>query len=735
VLAGLNGPVNAMVEWDPDGAGPLPPVLVVGGQFTVAADQNVQNLAAWDGAHWSSVSTGVNNTVSALAVAPNNDLIVGGSFTAAGSVPANRIARWNGSAWSAYGAGLDNSVYSVAVMPNGDVVAGGFFTQGGIANRIARWNGSAWTALGTGMGPSGSSVTALLAMPNGDLIAGGNFTTAGGVTVNEIARWNGSTWSALGGGMTPVGIGGVHSLVLMPNGDIMAGGQFFYADGNLVYGIARWNGSAWANLRSGVFNQGQGGTWNGDVRSMVVLPNGDLAAAGQFVSAGGVTSRSVARWDGTDWQAYSATTPNYVVNAIVRRASGDLVVGGVGGVAVWNGAAWANLDGQASTVFDGSVTLLTAMSNGGFVAGGTFIHIGGATFNQLAQWQTESWRPLGVGMSAGGTVNALAGLPDGSVLVGGNFGLIGGIEAFNIARWDGTNWYALGSGVNGGVNSIAVLADGRVLVAGGFSTAGGVAANRLAVWNGSSWTAFGGAGPSGGGSDVLCTLVMPNGDLFIGGTFTFIDGVSANRIARWDGSVWHALSSGINNAVLRMTAFHGDVIATGQFTSAGGWPMYNSITRWNGSDYVQVPVTNTGDIGPIATLSNGDLLVGSASNGNGIKRWDGTNWTTVGTPGANGSDNFHVYALAGLASGDIVAGGDFTKMNGRPAASFARYAVPSADYNRDGSVGTDADIDAFFACLSGQCCPQCTPDFNGDGAVGTDADIEAFFRVLSGAPC
>jgi autotransporter-associated beta strand protein len=60
-----------------------------------------------------------------------------------------------------------------------------------------------------------------------------------------------------------------------------------------------------------------------------------------------------------------------------------------------------------------------------------------------------------------------------------------------------------------------------------------------------------------------------------------------------------------------------------------------------------------------------------------------------------------------------------------------------SDFNGDGSVGTDADIESFFACLSGDCCPTCPPnaDFNCDGGVGTDADIESFFRVLSGGPC
>ncbi len=62
----------------------------------------------------------------------------------------------------------------------------------------------------------------------------------------------------------------------------------------------------------------------------------------------------------------------------------------------------------------------------------------------------------------------------------------------------------------------------------------------------------------------------------------------------------------------------------------------------------------------------------------------------------------------------------------------------TADFNGDGDVGTDADIEAFFACLAGSCCPTCYAggaDFNGDGDVGTDADIEAFFRVLAGSPC
>lgn len=62
----------------------------------------------------------------------------------------------------------------------------------------------------------------------------------------------------------------------------------------------------------------------------------------------------------------------------------------------------------------------------------------------------------------------------------------------------------------------------------------------------------------------------------------------------------------------------------------------------------------------------------------------------------------------------------------------------TVDFNCDGDVGTDGDIEAFFACLVGHCplspCTN-TADFNRDGDSGTDADIEAFFVVLAGGSC
>jgi hypothetical protein len=76
--------------------------------------------------------------------------------------------------------------------------------------------------------------------------------------------------------------------------------------------------------------------------------------------------------------------------------------------------------------------------------------------------------------------------------------------------------------------------------------------------------------------------------------------------------------------------------------------------------------------------------------------------------------------------------------DGTLAALRVTPVCGSADFNCDGDVGTDSDIESFFACLAGTCpsapCAS-SADFNGDGDVGTDADIEAFFRVLAGGTC
>ncbi|MCC7065845.1 MAG: hypothetical protein IT456_23765, partial [Planctomycetes bacterium] len=45
---GVDGTVSATATWDPDGAGPATPVLVVAGEFTLAGSVLANNIATWD---------------------------------------------------------------------------------------------------------------------------------------------------------------------------------------------------------------------------------------------------------------------------------------------------------------------------------------------------------------------------------------------------------------------------------------------------------------------------------------------------------------------------------------------------------------------------------------------------------------------------------------------------------------------------------------------------------------
>src|SRR5262245_22569912 len=47
-LPGTNGVVRASTLWDPDGAGPLRHMLIIGGKFTIAGSVQVKNIAAYD---------------------------------------------------------------------------------------------------------------------------------------------------------------------------------------------------------------------------------------------------------------------------------------------------------------------------------------------------------------------------------------------------------------------------------------------------------------------------------------------------------------------------------------------------------------------------------------------------------------------------------------------------------------------------------------------------------------
>jgi cytochrome c peroxidase len=136
---------------------------------------------------------------------------------------------------------------------------------------------------------------------------------------------------------------------------------------------------------------------------------------------------------------------------------------------------------------------------------------------------------------------------------------------------------------------------------------------------------------------------------------------------------------------------------------------------------------------PVNGLVSHDNLVASiAADGTGV----GTaHWRLLSNLVRGGDVLYAQWSVSdagapgGVALSAVARVPVFCGSNGCPAP------CGSADFDGDGDVGTDADVEAFFACLSGNCCVGCGVDFNGDGDVGTDADIESFFRVLGGGSC
>ena len=417
-LPGTYGPTHAATMWDPDGAGPKAPVVVLGGGFEIAGRSAAHNIVTYDPATgiWAPLGSGLDGDVFALTTLPNGDLVAGGGFLTAGSVTVNHIARFDGSTWSSLGSGpaagplgLSSTVLALFPLANGDVVAAGFFATAGAASsdNIARWNGATWSALCTGLN---SAVTCLVALPDGTLVAGGSFTMAGGVSANGIARWDGSNWTALGAGVSG---GSVHALAILPNGDLVACGSFTMAGAVAASRIARWDGTAWSPLGVGL-SVGLGGGTSAWALALAAMPDGDLVVGGNFTMAGGMPANCIARWDGSNWSPLGLGTNRSVVS-LATLPNGDLVAGGAftmaGGnpadyLARWNGGSWSPLGGQ----MDDWVLTLASLPNGNLAVGGAFVVVDDEVTAYVAQLATTcpaTAESYGMGCVGAGGVNQL----------------------------------------------------------------------------------------------------------------------------------------------------------------------------------------------------------------------------------------------------------------------------------------------------------------------------------------
>ncbi len=808
-----SGEFRAAALFDPDGPGAAAPLLVVGGDFSLPASggSSIDDLASWDGVSWQRVfPLFAQGFVRALKVfdfdgaGPNPPrLVIGGQFSFL--IGSNNVCVWNGQTLVPLAQGVSGIVNAIETHdPDGDgplpeelFIAGQFSSSGSvpIQSRVAKWNGTAWEDSGT---MSASTANALASVDlNGDA-PGGRFLVAGGSlapqgTPSNVAILNGTEWLPAGTGLN----GEVRSLALADldaEGPapvrLLACGAFnnsgpvtnlrgqAYFDGTRWQPIAPLNQQGFASTGRavGVFDPDGPGPLPAQVflAGSIRLPGDQLPHALVRLEAGAWIPVVSQPFGGevfamTSLQLPGSQNPIMLTLGNLMRTTTPAVTLRIG---VWDGQSIASFGRGLSANVN---ALLSASIDGQnrVIASGGFAGIPGANINGVAAFDGEGWTALG-----GSFVSAPYVLgshdPDGTgpaepyIVAGGTFTEVpGGAAAPYVARWNGTAWEAMGAGLPSfprGFASFDPDADGPalplLLATGGVVSGGPGTPNALYAWNGSDWSATAVFTSSNGPALVEdVTTFDPDGpgplprQVVVVGFFNRVNNVLVSNCAAFDGNIWRPMSTGFESNPLSVFTWDrfGDgrevVLATGISTTAGGVPV-RGVAMWNGtswaplgngfgvsqSGYQNYPsafaVFDPDDDGPAPNLLHaiGGFSEADGLPAAGIARWNGQTWEALGaglTP-ATGT------AIAVLAATDerparLCVGGRFVGAGGRASAYFAQFGAVAccpADFNADGYVNSN-DLFEFLGAFFSS---HADADVNADGFINTSD----FFDVLAG---
>lgn len=283
---------------------------------------------------------------------------------------------------------------------------------------------------------------------------------------------------------------------------------------------------------------------------------------------------------------------------------------------------------------------------------------------------TPSWL-LPEGLGVDGDIHcALAWDPDGvgpigpQLVLGGTFARCGGTAANRLVAIDvasRTVW-PLGFGANGTVRSLAVGSGNELFIGGSFTVVDGVPATGVARYQAGSWQACG-AGVSVAAGGPVAMVVRANGELVVAGRFASAGGIAVENVARWNGSAWSALGAGLQaddtwtslgqtGGVRELFDTPAGLVAVGLFDASGSTPA-QSVATWNGSAWQAVgAVASANSVLRIdgCVLAGGELWVAGATFfGSFLRSWDGVVWTDVTQP-ANAAN-----LLTTAANGDVLA--------------------------------------------------------------------------------
>ena len=340
---------------------------------------------------------GADGTVTTLAVQADGKILVGGNFNFLRGERRDSIGRLNtdGTLDETFTApGINGTVNALAVQADGKIVVGGRFTQVGSVTRnyIARLNpdGTLDTSFNPGVSGSAAYVSVLAIQPDGKILVGGYFETLGGVLRSNIGRLNpdGSVDLSFDCDTSVP-----NTLALQADGKILLGKSAGFNSSSAT--IWRYNSDGSIDLS--FIGTVTGAYMETDVYTLLLQPDGKVVAGGYFTKMEGVTRSNIGRLDsGGNLDTTFDPGAGYIVNILALQADNKILVGGqfssLGGevrARIGRLNADGTLDADFNPGANGTVYALVVQADGKIVVGGSFTTLGGETHNFIGRLNAD----------------------------------------------------------------------------------------------------------------------------------------------------------------------------------------------------------------------------------------------------------------------------------------------------------------------------------------------------------
>jgi uncharacterized delta-60 repeat protein len=297
-----------------------------------------------------------------------------------------------------------------------------------------------------------------------------------------------ATWSVGGTGITSTwSERAVYSMAIQADGKIIIGGDFLSVNGTTTNRIARLNadGTLDTTFATNV------GTAAGSaeyirVDSIFIQSDGKIVVGGNFSSFNG-TSGDVIRLnsDGTKDTSFTVPTSKLpeTVHGVYVQSDGKVLVGGDSYSDVKKNIVRLNSDGTLDTTFEtnkgtstsgGVVYLVTQLSDGSLLIGGTFTSFNGTSVGRLVHLSSagvfDSAFNTNIGTGFDSEVDDIAPQSTGKIILVGLFTKFNGVNQKSIVRLNtvGTKDTTFSTGSSGGVDALSIFSDDKIFISGPF---------------------------------------------------------------------------------------------------------------------------------------------------------------------------------------------------------------------------------------------------------------------------